>query len=506
MRARRCDGAHGMGPGTRARIQAWLACALLAGAGVWLARRSGMPDTGYWIDEAISVGIASHDLEDIPGVLRQDGSPPLYYLLLHVWMQLAGSGEAATRSLSLLLAALAVPVAWWGAAAIAGRRAGALAAAGAACCPFLTYHAQETRMYSLVVVLSLIASAAFVLAFVRGRRAHLATLGGSLELLLYTHTWAVFLVAGMAAAWVGLWRAGRVSGRDGALLGALVALLYAPWMPSLAFQALHTAAPWAERPSPLLLLALPPLVAAVARLKHERDEPIRLLIAIACAGAVLAWICSQVQPAWSARYLAVLSGPLLLAAACALAQGRRWTAAPLVATAAIWLFAGPQPAKSNARAVAASAAVSVRPGDLVISTQPEQVPVLYRYLPAGVVYLTPLGIPADPRLTDWRDALPRLRAGRAWRELIPRLRSLPPGRRVLLITPVPRRSPSHAPWARAVRARTREWRAAIRGDPRLHALGGTSRPDPARFRSTVRADLFEVGPYAAAPPGRKPPV
>ena len=64
------------------------------------------------------MGIADRPLTDIPGVLRQDGSPPLYYVLLHVWMPLAGGGEEATHALSLLFAAAAIPVAWWG-----GRRA-----------------------------------------------------------------------------------------------------------------------------------------------------------------------------------------------------------------------------------------------------------------------------------------------------------------------------------------------------------------------------------------------
>ncbi|MGH2947629.1 MAG: glycosyltransferase family 39 protein, partial [Solirubrobacteraceae bacterium] len=75
--------------------------------------RTGAMDAGYWIDEAIAVGIASYDLVEIPRVLRQDGSPPLYYLLLHGWMALAGTGEAATRALSLVFALVAVPVAWW---------------------------------------------------------------------------------------------------------------------------------------------------------------------------------------------------------------------------------------------------------------------------------------------------------------------------------------------------------------------------------------------------------
>ncbi|MDQ6911086.1 MAG: hypothetical protein M3Z84_09955, partial [Actinomycetota bacterium] len=36
-----------------------------------------------WLDEALSVNIASLPLGDIPGALRHDGAPPLYYLLLH---------------------------------------------------------------------------------------------------------------------------------------------------------------------------------------------------------------------------------------------------------------------------------------------------------------------------------------------------------------------------------------------------------------------------------------
>src|SRR4051794_21682692 len=56
----------------------------------------------YWIDEGLSVGIASHPLAQIPGLLHQDGSPPLYYVLLHGWMALFGTHESATHTLSLV--------------------------------------------------------------------------------------------------------------------------------------------------------------------------------------------------------------------------------------------------------------------------------------------------------------------------------------------------------------------------------------------------------------------
>ena len=151
---------------------------------------------------------------------------------------------------------------------------------------------------------------------------------------------------------------------------------------------------------------------------------------------------------------------------------------------------GPPPTKSNVRTVSADVAPSIRPGDLVVSTQPEQVPALYRYLPHDAVYLTPMGLVSDPRQTDWRDGLKRLRAGQAETELLPVLARLDRGKRILFVTPEPGTNPSQAAWSRAVRIRTREWRAALRASPRLRPIGGVT-TFPWR-KNTVRAELYEV--------------
>ncbi len=45
-----------------------------------------------WMDEGLSIGIASQPFFDIPSTLRLDGSPPLYYMLLHLWTSVIGSG------------------------------------------------------------------------------------------------------------------------------------------------------------------------------------------------------------------------------------------------------------------------------------------------------------------------------------------------------------------------------------------------------------------------------
>ena len=158
-------------------------------------------------------------------------------------------------------------------------------------------------MYSLVVVLSLLASASFVLAFLHGRRGHLVALAGWMTLLLYTHAWGLYLAAAMACAWVVLWRRGRVPGRDGLLVAGAVLLLYAPWIPTLIAQAQHTAAPWSDRPTAMYLLWIPftlfgdehrlaatPLlgiaVLAALRRARDRDGAIRLLAGIAVGTAL----------------------------------------------------------------------------------------------------------------------------------------------------------------------------------------------------------------------------
>ena len=69
------------------------------------------------------MGIASHRLTQIPGLLRLDGSPPLFYVLLHFWMQAFGSSEVSTHLLPLLTSLLLIPLAWWCARTLFGRRA-----------------------------------------------------------------------------------------------------------------------------------------------------------------------------------------------------------------------------------------------------------------------------------------------------------------------------------------------------------------------------------------------
>lgn len=58
--------------------------------------------SSFWRDEAFSYLMANQSLSSLLWSTAHDSNPPLYYLLLKVWMTLFGTSELALRSLSLV--------------------------------------------------------------------------------------------------------------------------------------------------------------------------------------------------------------------------------------------------------------------------------------------------------------------------------------------------------------------------------------------------------------------
>ncbi|HEX8120179.1 MAG TPA: glycosyltransferase family 39 protein [Solirubrobacteraceae bacterium] len=476
----------------RAPAAVWTAAGVVALTVVSLLLRTRALDAAFWIDEGLSVGIGSYDLTDIPGVLRQDGSPPLYYMLLHLWMQAFGTGEDATHGLSVVFSVLCVPVAFWAGRTLWGIRAGWIAAVLAAINPFLTFYAQETRMYSLVALLGLTVSASFLHVFADRDRRYLPVFAASLALMIYTHNWALFLGMGTVVALAWLLRAAAAEDRRALVRDALigygaVALVYLPWVPTLLFQAKHTGAPWAERPSlDTLLAALGVLlggattgiavllvagngIAGVVRDASPRARRMIALLVLVLSAVALAWLASQVAPAFSNRYFAAFVGPTLLLAAAGLSFNGRFGLVCLVLVTLYWF--DPRTAqlesKSNVRSVAASIQTLVTAGDLVISTHPEQLPLLAYYLPDGIRYGTSMGPVKDPRVMDWRDALDRLRAAKAGPTARAAVDTLRPGQELVLVQPIIRTARWGAPWTSLVRKRSVQWERRLDADDRV---------------------------------------
>jgi mannosyltransferase len=255
--------AVGMPRGGLARAGVWLACLVVVAGVVGRFLAPG----GLWLDEALSVNISGLPLQQLPRALVQDGSPPLYYLLLHYWMMALGQSDFAVRALSGIISTATLPFLWAAGHRVGGRRTAWAALLLGASSPWAIYYATDTRMYSLMALEAILWFLAIRRALEVPDRGRLMAVGVLTAALMYTHYWDLYLV-GVGGAWA-LWRswAERRTGHyppyssPGAarkVLWAMVAgvLVWLPWSPVFVFQVLHTGTPWASPPDPSDLLSV----------------------------------------------------------------------------------------------------------------------------------------------------------------------------------------------------------------------------------------------------------
>jgi mannosyltransferase len=450
-----------------------------------------------WFNEAIATGIATHSLSELPGVLRHGGSAPLYYVLLHFWIDAFGSSESATHGLSVVFGQLTIPAGMWAGWSLFGRRAGFFAAVLFAFSSFLTRYSQETQPYELIVLLGVFTTAGFMHAFVYRRRRFLWLFGAGLALMLYTQGSAVMFWAGAAAALIPVWIAS--DDRHGVLRDAGMAfgaalVSYLPWLPTSIYQLAHTTAPWhytpllgATVPSDLLggeRVDVTLLIAGVVgfapllqRGRRRTPEWVAMwtLLAIILVAFVLARASSLVTPGWVARYFAPVITPLLLLSAFSAARARVVGVAAIVF--ALAFLANPSSFtaqyKSDMRDVAGEVGPLLHQGDLVVVGQPEQTPLAWYYLPTGLRFASTAGGVSDPSDMNWSGALERLQQASPQATLGPLVANLKPGQQLLYVRPLTEGAQNwKAPWTQLVRRRSAQWGAILAND----AAAGTLNP------------------------------
>jgi mannosyltransferase len=478
------------------RVPPWLSTGgfLFVAVAVSTYMRSRFLSGQFWMDEGLSVGIGSHSLTAIPGVLRHDGSPPLFYMLLHVWMSVFGSTESSTHVLSMLFALLTVPAGAWVAWGLFGRRGGLIAAVLFSLNPFITAYSQETRMYTLMALLGLLATAGFIHGFIYGRRKYLILFAVCQALMLYTHAWGIFFGVGAALALIPVYRMSedrRALLKDAALSFGAAGVLFLPWLPTLLYQASHTGSPWdtapnfgapvqisrnlmgGDRATTALVIAssigLAGLFARGSR-RTRGAQVMWVLMALPVGTLAFGWIVSRFSPAWQFRYFAPILPAFLLLAAYGLSRARGVGLIALALTVLFWANPNsftPQ-YKSDMRDVAGELGPMLHPGDLVIVGQPEQVPLAWYYLPSGLQFADTTGATNDPQSMNWVHALSRLQHANPTATLTPLLASLKPGQQVLFVRPMTEGAQSwQAPWTQLVRRRSAQWGALLATDPSL---------------------------------------
>ena len=162
----------------------------------------------------------------IRAVLLSDTSPPLYYLLLNLWVRGTGTSDAALRLFSVLWATLALPLLWLVGRDMGGPRAGWSACLLFSFSPVASYYSLEGRMYSLLWLLAL-ALTWLTLRLEEERGAPWAALwvltaaAGLLTHYFFAFVWAA------SVAW--LWMGAPGVRRRATILAAVTMLVVLPW-------------------------------------------------------------------------------------------------------------------------------------------------------------------------------------------------------------------------------------------------------------------------------------
>ncbi|MBI2611775.1 glycosyltransferase family 39 protein [Candidatus Gottesmanbacteria bacterium] len=178
-----------------------------------------------WRDEGFSFFMAKENIMQIILNSINDFNPPLYYILLHIWMSVFGEIDIALRMMSFIFHVLTTYYVFLLARKIFWEKFAFWVAAFTFFNPMLLYYAFEIRMYSLFALFT-IASLYYFLAKRWRAYAIFGTLG------MYTHSFFSFIIFSYL---VFLFLA-RQFQRKIILRTILPLLFFLPWVPFLLFQ------------------------------------------------------------------------------------------------------------------------------------------------------------------------------------------------------------------------------------------------------------------------------
>lgn len=336
----------------------------------------GLTASAIWGDEGSSLLLSQYGLDELWGHAARDVHPPLYFMLLHGWIEWFGDGIFSVRSLSALPGIATVALGMWLVRLLANPRAALLAGVLLALLPTAVRYSQEVRMYSLLGLWLLGATIALVYWLKRPqRKRYLVIYALLMSAAFYTHYFTALCVL---AHWSYLLllrlQPGRpmnyISRPGWWLSNAAIVLLFLPWVPNLVnllqhIEELKTGGDvgW-EAPVTLsslptmvwdflvqddsddlpwpVFVALPLVLLGVVLITVRTDRSLfrwsALLAIYSLLPLLLVYLVSFISPVFIERYLTAyaLGLPLIVA----LAIERLWRGFRLLALALLVLFVG----------------------------------------------------------------------------------------------------------------------------------------------------------------------
>lgn len=169
----------------------------------------------FWMDEFYSVFVrGDRPVAEIVLTPTQDSHPPLYYVLLHFWMELGGNSEHWVRLLSVVVGTLSIPSLYLLGKTMFNERIGFVTALLYTISPFAVYQSQLARMYVLLMLLTILSVWAFWrLRAKQTRRAAVIYVACTVP-LLWTHLYAIFVVLAQNLFVLAEWRTKSSDSRE----------------------------------------------------------------------------------------------------------------------------------------------------------------------------------------------------------------------------------------------------------------------------------------------------
>lgn len=186
-----------------------------------------------WRDEAFSYFMAKPNIIQVIINTAHDFNPPLYYLLLHVWINIVGQSDEGLRLLSFVAHLGSVYIAYLFAQKVMSKRFAAFVAAFTLLNPMLLYYAFEMRMYSFYAFFTFAAT-----YFFYSKNWKWYTVAAVLG--LYTHSFFPLVIISFV---IYLWFIKQFN-RKNIFLTLAPIIFYLPWLPVLAVQFINSKNSW----------------------------------------------------------------------------------------------------------------------------------------------------------------------------------------------------------------------------------------------------------------------
>lgn len=138
-------------------------------------------------DEIISVKDTLMDFGHIKHEAEWDNNPPFFYYCLWVWHKIIPVSELNSRLLSIIFVSLAIGLSFLFAQKYFDNKTAFFSAVLLSLSNFLTYYAQETRTYSLVLLLTMLSSLQFFRYIHKSTLVNLLLLSLINFLIIYSH-------------------------------------------------------------------------------------------------------------------------------------------------------------------------------------------------------------------------------------------------------------------------------------------------------------------------------